>query len=82
MEKDGYKINTTTPIGELNENLTLIVNNEDLSININNVAYVEDVGFISVGVCDQYNNLMLGLNYDKRELSNQTNIKLFLNRKY
>ena len=82
MEKDGYKINTTTPIGELNENLTLIVNNEDLSISINNVAYVEDVGFISVGVCDQYNNLILGLNYDKRELSNQTNIKLFLNRKY
>ena len=82
MEKDGYKINTTTPIGELNENLTLVVNKEDLSISINNVAYVEDVGFISVGVCDQYNNLILGLNYDKRELSNQTNIKLFLNRKY
>lgn len=73
-----YKTTTIIPNGEFLENATLNISSNEIELTISELS-TNDERYWTIGVCDQYDNLLFALNYTKQ--NQLPTIKLYLNKK-
>ena len=77
FNKNKYKVSSIFPKGEYNEYANINFSNNNIQLNITELSTYDDM-YWTIGVCDQYDNLLFALNYKKENLL--PTINLYLNK--